>query len=72
MSLSPILGFFAGTLALEAVTVWHWWAFPSFTHRLHAREHFSVNVAVAGGLLLLHELGGGRYTVEALLEKKGM
>ena len=61
-----------GTLALEALTVWYFWAFDQFPQRLHAREHFTVNVAVAGGLLLLHELGGGRYTVDALLEKKGM
>ena len=37
--------------------------------RLHLREHFAVNVAVAGGLLLLQDLGGGRYTVDALLKK---
>ena len=33
------------------------------------REHFAVNVAVAGGLLLLQDLGGGRYTVDAWLKK---
>jgi uncharacterized membrane protein YphA (DoxX/SURF4 family) len=31
-----------GTLALEALTVWHFWSFGSFPHRLHAREHFTV------------------------------
>lgn len=37
--------------------------------RLHEREHFTVNVAVAGGLLLVQSVGGGRYAVDELLKK---
>ena len=32
--------------------------------RLHAREHFTVNVAIAGGLLLVQEVGGGKYALD--------
>ena len=41
----------------------------SLGERLHAREHFAVNVAVAGGLLLIQEVGGGRFTVDELMKK---
>lgn len=37
--------------------------------RLHAREHFTVNVALAGGLLLVQEVGGGKYAFDELLKK---
>jgi len=55
---------------LEALSVWQFWRIDRLDFRLHAREHFTVNIAVAGGLLLLQELGGGRYTVDELLKKK--
>ena len=58
------------TLLLEAATVWQFWAAPSLQARLHAREHFTVNVAVAGGLLLIQQVGGGRYTVDELIKKR--
>jgi alanyl-tRNA synthetase len=35
-----------------------------------AREHFAVNVAVAGGLLMLTHVGVGKYTVDEMLRKK--
>ncbi|CAK0860663.1 unnamed protein product [Prorocentrum cordatum] len=59
----------AVTLLLEAVSVWQFWWVGPLEPRLHSREHFVVNVAVAGGLLLLHNTGGGRFTVEELLKK---
>ena len=59
----------AATLCLEAASVWQFWWVAPLEARLHLREHFAVNVAVAGGLLLLQDLGGGRYTVDAWLKK---
>ena len=32
--------------------------------------HFATNLGVAGGLLLLASFGAGRFTVDALLNKK--
>jgi len=59
----------AATLLLEAVSCWQFWWIRELGLRLHNREHFAVNTAVAGGLLLLQSTGGGRYTVEELLKK---
>ena len=61
----------AATLAVEALTCWPFWAFreQGLEQRLHAREHFCVNVAIAGGLLLVQQVGGGRYAVDELLKK---
>lgn len=59
----------AAILALEAISVWQFWWISDLGVRLHCREHFAVNTAVAGGLLLLQSIGGGRYTVEELLKK---
>ena len=45
----------------------------SFAHHrraIHYREHFVTNIATAGGLLLLQKIGGGKYTVDALLKKQ--
>jgi|EP01047_Picozoa_sp_COSAG01_P047265 uncharacterized membrane protein YphA (DoxX/SURF4 family) len=36
---------------------------------MHAREHFVVNVSVAGGLILLRNFGAGRFSVDAMLKK---
>jgi len=44
------------TLLLEAISVWQFWRVERLGERLHAREHFAVNVAVAGGLLLIQEV----------------
>jgi uncharacterized membrane protein YphA (DoxX/SURF4 family) len=57
------------TLVVEAITIWPWFFVPSLQQRLHAREHFTVNMAVAGGLLLVQSVGGGRYAVDELLKK---
>ena len=59
----------AATLVIEASTCWHFWAWEQLEMRLHCREHFTVNVAVAGGLLLVQEVGGGRYAVDAILKR---
>ena len=59
----------AVTLAVEALTCWQFWAQREPPIRLHAREHFTVNVALAGGLLLVQEVGGGKYAFDELLKK---
>lgn len=59
----------AGILMLEAISVWQFWWISELPPRLHSREHFAVNTAVAGGLLFLQRTGGGRFTVEELLKK---
>ena len=59
----------AATLVLEALTVWQWWWVADRREQLHEREHCAVSIAVAGGLLLLQEVGGGRYTIDELLAK---
>lgn len=67
----------AVSLVLEALYAWSWWTIPgdafSFAHHrraIHYREHFVTNIATAGGLLLLQKIGGGKYTVDALLKKQ--
>ncbi len=61
----------ACVLVAEAVTCWQFWRVAEpLNLRLHYREHFTVNVAVAGGLLLVGQVGGGRYAVDELLKKR--
>jgi uncharacterized membrane protein YphA (DoxX/SURF4 family) len=65
----------AASLVLEAMTAWAYWReqttdIPSLFHSLHSKDHFATNVAVAGGLLLLHHDGGGKYTLDSYLKKK--
>ena len=61
----------AAVMIMEAVTAWAWWwSELSFGYIIHAREHFCVNISVAGGLLLLTTIGAGKYTVDQLLAKK--
>lgn len=38
--------------------------------RSHVRLHFFVNLAAAGGLLLLQSFGAGRFTVDELIRAK--
>jgi len=61
------------SLSLEALVYWQFWA-PAeglpFWYSTHARDHFTVNIGVAGGLLLFQTIGAGRYSVDALLKKK--
>lgn len=64
----------AVSLILESLVYWQFWTAPAaglpFWYNIHARDHFTVNLAVAGGLLLLQRFGAGKYTVDALLKKK--
>lgn len=58
-------------LLYEAVSSWMW--FLSTLHIgyvIHAREHFFVNLGVAGGVNMLSVVGAGKYTVDELLKKK--
>lgn len=64
----------AAVLAFEALFYWEFWTEESahlgLGYAIHARHHFAVNLAVAGGLSLLGSVGPGIYSVDALLEKK--
>lgn len=61
-------------LLIEAVTQWGWWGggWPSWHYRQHIRDHFFLNMSVAGGLLLMQsmKLGGGVFAVDSLLAKQ--
>ena len=65
---------------LEALVQWsglHWygsgclydWAGFGTFYKMHAREHFVVNVGVAGGLMLLWIHGAGKYSMDEYLKK---
>lgn len=64
----------------EAIVQWtglHWygsgwiydWANLGAFYRVHAREHFVVNVSVAGGLILLRNFGAGKFSVDEMMKK---
>jgi uncharacterized membrane protein YphA (DoxX/SURF4 family) len=38
-------------------------------YKIHAREHFTVNVGVAGALIMFAYIGAGKYTVDNYLKK---
>ena len=54
---------------VQAVLEWSGSWFPP-RWQLHHREHFTTNVATAGGLLLLQSFGGGKFTVDEMLKKR--
>lgn len=71
----------AATLLLESLLVWTFWRSDLDLLRVHnvgqelrvlshMREHFCTNAAVAGGLLLLQEHGGGKYTLDEYMKKQ--
>ena len=71
----------AVTLLLESALVWTFWRSDLDLLRVHnvaqelrvlshMREHFCTNAAVAGGLLLLQEHGGGKYTLDEYMKKQ--
>lgn len=71
----------ACTLLLESALVWTFWQSSGSLVRVanwrqelrvlaHMREHFVTNAAVAGGLLLLQEHGGGRFTLDEYMKKQ--
>ena len=39
-------------------------------YRIHAREHFMVNVGVAGALIMFAYIGAGKYSVDAYMKKR--
>ena len=61
-------------LVLEALIYWNFWStLLGLGYAIHARDHFSVNIGVAGGLLLLQTFGtaaGGQYSVDELIKKR--
>jgi hypothetical protein len=38
-------------------------------YKIHAREHFTVNMGVAGALLMFAYIGAGKYTADNYLKK---
>jgi alanyl-tRNA synthetase len=81
LSMPFTIGLFTKTVApllsmvcfAEAVVQWQFWSSSAYRlgigYTIHAREHFFVNVAVAGGLLLLQSYGAGKYSADAYLKK---
>ena len=57
-------------LVLEALTCWPFWSTPQGEDREHIRLHFFTNLSVSGGLVLLQSLGGGRFSVDAILKQQ--
>eukprot|EP00727_Mastigamoeba_balamuthi_P013977 m51a1_g9201 hypothetical protein (316) ;mRNA; r:109972-111048 len=58
-------------LLVEAIVFWRFWeALLGIGYELHARDHFCVNIGVAGGLFLLRSFGPGKYSVDELISKK--
>ena len=52
--------------------MWQWWrpaVIADGQRLLRVSEHFTVNLAVSGSLMLLSALGSGRFTVDQLLKK---
>jgi uncharacterized membrane protein YphA (DoxX/SURF4 family) len=80
-SLPLVVGLFnkqvCGALSLvclcEALICWQFWSAASahlgIGYTIHAREHFCVNVAVSGGLLLLQGFGAGHYSLDHYRKK---
>lgn len=59
---------------LEAFVCWRFWSTVAHSlglgYAIHAREHFTVNVAVSGGCFLLQSFGAGKYSLDAYLKKQ--
>lgn len=56
----------------EAFCVWQWWHADVLANSLrlaHALEHFTVNLAIGGGLMLLPLRGSGTFTLDQLVKK---
>ena len=55
---------------VEAFAIWQWWlALHDPMHLARVSEHFTVNLAIGGCLLLLPLRGSGRYTLDELMKK---
>jgi uncharacterized membrane protein YphA (DoxX/SURF4 family) len=60
----------AAVVLLEAFVSWSWFfSNLNIGYRIHAREHFTVNCGVCGGLILLASIGAGKYTMDNFLKK---
>ena len=56
----------------EALLVWQWWQAETRSNPVrlaHSIEHFTVNLAISGGLLLLPLRGSGLFTLDQLVKK---
>jgi uncharacterized membrane protein YphA (DoxX/SURF4 family) len=68
---SPLSLLLAVALVGEAALHWQWWGhMPSWHYRQNIRDGFFVNVAVAGGLVLMQSFGSGVLSVDELLHKQ--
>jgi uncharacterized membrane protein YphA (DoxX/SURF4 family) len=69
---TPVTRLLCLVLLLEAAAVWRWWSgpAPNWAYRAHMREHFFLNIAMSGGLLLLQSFGPGMFSADALLMKQ--
>mmetsp|Transcript_23450 Transcript_23450/g.61414 ORF Transcript_23450/g.61414 Transcript_23450/m.61414 type:complete len:310 (+) Transcript_23450:250-1179(+) len=57
-------------LVMEAMFSWLWFLSNlNIGYRIHAREHFTVNVGVAGALMMFAYIGAGKYSVDNYLKK---
>lgn len=57
-------------LIIEACTSWLWFTSQlNVGYRIHAREHFFVNIGVAGACILFAYIGAGKYSVDEFLKK---
>jgi len=68
-----VTGALAVLMLAEALVVWQWWrmeVLSDFNHFLRVSQHFTINLAVGGGLLLLMVVGSGRFTVDELVKKR--
>ena len=57
---------------VEAFAIWQWWQPQALADPMHfsrTSEHFTVNLAIAGSLLLLPLRGSGKYTLDQLIKK---
>jgi alanyl-tRNA synthetase len=67
----------AALCVLEALVQWPWWLYYcgdpyrlGWYYAISAREHFVVNLSLAGGMALLRGFGAGRFSVDAMLRKE--
>jgi uncharacterized membrane protein YphA (DoxX/SURF4 family) len=69
---SRVAGALAVLVLAEALLMWQWWqvsVLQDGQRLLRVSEHFTVNLAVSGSLMLLPALGSGRFTMDQLLKK---